>query len=161
METKKTKRIHAVNPDTGQIMKTIKMEIPKEKVFKSFEGITWDGKHLWTAFFAGFFEFLQPDRYQRAAELLEVSLLTVILEGLPQMEDTYGVFVIMGKKLPSKIDRRKILEKEHEMLRSRVFIKDIKGMNPIGLVYDGQYLWYADRKLKRVFRVISGGIEEK
>jgi len=156
----KTKRIHAVNPDTGQIVKTIKMEIPKEKGFKSFEGITWDGKHLWTAFFAGFSSsFNQIDT--ESGRIIRSIFADCNPRGIASDGRYLWSICYNGKKLPSKIDRRKILEKEHEMLRSRVFIKDIKGMNPIGLVYDGQYLWYADRKLKRVFRVYPGGIEEK
>lgn len=155
-----TKKIHAVNPDNGQIVKTIKMEIPKEKGFKSFEGITWDGKHLWTAFFAGFSSsFNQIDT--ESGRIIRSIFADCNPRGIASDGRYLWSICYNGKKLPSKIDRRKILEKEHEMLCSRVFIKDIEGMNPIGLAYDGQYLWYADGKLKKVFRVYPGSIEEK
>ncbi len=57
-----------------------------------------------------------------------------------------------GPKFPAKIDKRKILDKEQEMLRSRAFIKDLAVNDPSGLAYDGNFLWYVDRASKKTFK---------
>ncbi|MBI5042525.1 MAG: hypothetical protein HZC10_01545 [Nitrospirae bacterium] len=155
-----TKSIHAVNPDTGEVVKTIKMEIPPEKGFKSFEGIAWDGKYLWTAIYAGFSSsFNQIDTEN--GRIVRSIFADCNPRGIASDGEYLWSICYNGEKLPPKIDRRKILEKEHEMLRSRVFIKDIEERDPTGLVYDGLYLWYADRISKRAFRVYPGNVEKK
>jgi len=146
-----TKSIHAVNPDTGQVVKTIKMEIPPEKGFKSFEGIAWDGKYLWTAIYAGFsssFNQIDPE----SGRIIRSIFADCNPRGIASDGKYIWSICYNGEGLPSKIDKREILEKEHEMLRSRVFIRDIEEKDPFGIVYDGQYLWYTDRMTKRAFR---------
>lgn len=155
-----TKDIHAVNPESGQIVKTIRMAIPEEKGFKSLEGLAWDGKYLWTAIYAGFSSsFNQIDT--ESGRIVKSIFAECNPRGITSDGNYLWSICYNGEKLPPKIDRRKILEKEHEMLRSRVFIKDIEERDPTGLVYDGLYLWYADRISKRAFRVYPGNVEEK
>ncbi|MBI1811070.1 MAG: glutaminyl-peptide cyclotransferase [Nitrospirae bacterium] len=155
-----TMKIHALDPQSGQIVKTIPMEISKEKGFKSFEGMTWDGKHLWTAIYAGFSSsFNQIDT--ESGRIVK----SIFAECNPRGIASDGKYIwsicYNGENLPSKIDKRKILEKEHEMLRSRMFIRDIEGRDPVGLAYDGKYLWYTDRQLKKAFMIYPGNLEKK
>lgn len=147
-----TGKIHSVDPDSGQIIKTIKMDILKERGFKSFEGLTNDGKYLWTAYFDGFSSTLnQID--PESGKIIK----SIFADSHPRGIASNGKFIwsicYNGEKLPSKIDKRKILGKDHEMLASRTFIKDIDVRDPNGLEYAGNNLWYIDKKLKKVFRI--------
>ncbi len=155
-----TRKIHAINPINGRVVRTIKLEIPKEKGFKSLEGITWDGKYLWTAIYAGFSSSFNQINTENG-RIIKSIFADCHPRGIASDGNYIWSICYNGGNLPPKIDRRKILEKEHEMLRSRMFIKDIEGKEPTGLVYDGQLLWYADTKLKRVLRFYPGSMEEK
>ncbi len=155
-----TKKIYAINPGNGQIVKTIELAIPKEKGFKSLEGITWDGKHLWTAIYAGFSSsFNKIDT--KSGRIIKSIFADCHPRGIASDGNYIWCICYNEKNLPPKIDRRKILEKEDEMLHSRMFITDIEGKEPIGLVYDGQLLWYADTKMKRIRRLYPGSIKER
>ena len=155
-----TRNIYALNPESGQTVKTIKMEIPGDKGFKSFEGMAWDGKYLWTAFFAGF-----SSTYNRIDPETGRIIKSIFADCNPRGIASDGVYLwsicYNGEHLPSKIDKRKILDKEHEMLGSRVFIKDVDVKDPSGLAYDGQYLWYSDRTTKKIFKIYPNKTDEK
>lgn len=155
-----TKKIHKINSDNGRIIKTIEMEIPKEKGFKSIEGVTWDGKNLWIAIYAGFSSsFNQIDT--ETGRIIR----SVFADCHPRGITSDGTYIwsicYNGENLPPKIDRRKISDKEHEMLNSRIFIRDIDVRDPSGLVYDGQYLWYSDRMSKKIFKMYPQSPDKK
>ncbi|MGD9162380.1 MAG: hypothetical protein PVG39_28480 [Desulfobacteraceae bacterium] len=146
------RKIHALDPDNGQIKKTIELNIPKEKGFKSIEDLTWDGKYLWVAYFAGFsssFNQIDPETGK--------IIRSVFADGHPRGLASDGKYLwsicYNGNKLPSKIDRREILEKDSEMMASRIFIRDIEVLEPNGLEYSDNNLWYVDKKLNRIFRL--------
>jgi hypothetical protein len=147
-----TRKIHSVDPNSGQIIKTIEMDIPKEKGFKSLEDLTWDGKYLWTAYFAGFsstFNQIDPE----SGKIIRSVFADCHPRGIASNGEYIWSICYNGEKLPSKIDRRKILGKDHEMMSSRTFIKDIEVRDPNGLEYAENNLWYIDKKLKKVFRL--------
>jgi hypothetical protein len=152
--------IYAVDPENGRIVKTLKMEIPEDKGYKSVEGIAWDGKYLWTAYFAGFSSsFNQIDT--ETGRIVK----SIFADCHPRGITSDGTYIwsicYNGENLPSKLDRRKISDTEHEMLNSRIFIRDIDVKDPSGLVYDGQYLWYSDRMSKKVFKVYPQSADKK
>lgn len=140
-------------------MESIKMDIP---VKDSIEGIAWDEKRksLWVAIYAGFSSSL--NQINPVTGNIERSIYA---DCNPRGIATDGDYLLSicynRKRFPSKIDRRKIEDKDHEMLRSREFIKDIPEAEPIGLVYDGEDLWYADRMAKKVTRVTPPDTTQK
>ena len=147
-----TRKIHSVDPNNGQITKTIKMDIPRERGFKSFEDLTWDGKYLWTAYFAGFsssFNQIDPE----SGKIMRSVFANCHPRGIASNGKYIWSICYNGEKLPSKIDRRNIIGKDHEMMASRTFIKDIDVKDPNGMEYAGNSLWYIDKKLKKVFRI--------
>jgi hypothetical protein len=144
-----TKTINAIEPETGRTVKTLKMELPGEKAL--FEGLAWDGKYLWAAYAAGF-----SSSYQQIDTESGKVVRSIFADCDPRGIASDGEFLYSicynGPKLPAKIDQRKILDKEHEMLRSRSFIKKLAEKDPSGLAYDGNFLWYLDRASKKAFK---------
>jgi len=155
-----TKTLLAINPENGQTLKTLKMEIPEEKGFKSIEGVAWDGKYLWVAYAAGF-----SSSYNQIDTESGRLVRSIFADCDPRGISSDGIYIYSicynGENLPSKIDRRKILDKEHDMLRSRIFIKDIKEKDPSGLVFDGKSLLYFDRASRKTYKLILKDIKEK
>jgi hypothetical protein len=145
-------KLYAINTESGQTESTIPIHIPKEKGFKAFEDIAWDGKYLWTAISAGFsssYNQVDPE----SGEIVRSLFADCIPRGIAIHEDILWSVCYNGDNLPVKIDQRKILDKDHEMLRSRIFIKDIELKDANGLVYDGAHLWTIDRALRRAFKI--------
>lgn len=160
-EAKKT--LMKINPEDGKMEKPIKMEIPVDKGFDSIEGITWDkkAKALWVAIYAGYsssFNQIDPETGKKTR--------SVFADCHPRGIATDGEYLwsicYNDKKFPSKIDKRKIQDKEYEMFHSRTFVKDIpKEAEPNGLVFDDTHLWYADRETKTVIRFTPSDVKQK
>ena len=145
-------KLHAINLASGETTRTIPIQAPKEKGIKAFEDIAWDGKYLWTAISAGFsssYNQIDPE----SGDIVRSIFADCIPRGIAIRDGVLWSVCYNGDKLPAKIDQRNILDKGHEMLRSRKFIKDIELQEASGLIYDGTYLWTMDRKLKRVFKI--------
>ncbi|BBO16396.1 conserved hypothetical protein [Candidatus Brocadia pituitae] len=151
---KKAPILIMVDPVSGKTIKTIDMEIPEEKGFDSIEGITWDEKRkdLWVAIYAGFsssFNQINPE----TGEIIRSVFADCYPRGIATDGENLWSICYNGEKFPSKIDKRKIQEKDYEMFHSRTFIEDIpEAKQPTSLVFDGTHLWYADRKTKSAIR---------
>lgn len=149
-----TMKLHAINVETGKTTRTIPIQVPKEKGIKAFEDIAWDGKHLWTAISAGFsssYNQIDP----KTGEITRSIFADCNPRGIAIRDGVLWSVCYNGDKLPAKIDQRNILDKDHEMLRSRQFIKDIELQEASGLIHDGTHLWTMDRKTKRVFKIYA------
>lgn len=162
------KALIKINPEDGKTEKPIKMEVPVDKGFKSIEGIAWDGEYLWIAIYAGYsssFNQINPV----TGKIVKSIFADCFPRGIAIDKDGDYLWSICynGKKLPSKIDKRKIREKDckisdYEIFHSRVYIKDIeKDVDPIGLVYDGKDLWYADKVAKTATHFTPSDIKQK
>jgi hypothetical protein len=152
-----TMKIHAIDKTTGNAISTIPIKAPPEKGFKALEDIAWDGQYLWTAISAGFsssYNKIDP----ATGKILRSIFADCLPRGIAIHKGILWSLCYNGDKLPVKIDQRKILDKDHEMLRSRKFIKDIQLQEASGLTFDGAHLWTMDRKLKRLFKVYSPAV---
>jgi len=154
------RKLVAINPQTGEQRASLPLPIPKEKGFNSIEGMAWDGQHLWIAYFAGFSSTLNKIDPANG-ELLQSVFADCHPKGLESDGTHLWVLCYNGESNPAVIDQRKIMDKDHEMLRTRQFIKTIEGKAPSGLAYDGQYLWYNDQQKNRVLRVFPGNTTRK
>ncbi|KKO17956.1 MAG: hypothetical protein B6D35_10540 [Candidatus Brocadia sp. UTAMX2] len=145
-------KINLVNRQT----ELIKMEIPAKKGFKSIEGIAWDKKResLWVAIYAGFSSSLNQIN-PKTRQITKSIFSDSYPKGIATDGEHLWSICYNGEEFPSAIDQRIIQPEEHKMLRSREFIKDIPEAEPISLVFDGNDLWYADKKTKRVIRFIQ------
>jgi len=151
------RKLVAIDPKTGEQRISFKLPIPEEKGFNSIEGMTWDGKHLWVAYFAGFSSSLNKIDPTNG-ELLQSIYADCHPKGLASDGSHLWTLCYNGESKPTVIDQRKIMDTGHEMLKTRQFIKTIEGKGPSGLTYDGQYLWYNDQQKNRVLRVFPGNI---
>lgn len=148
------KTLIKIDPKSAVIVKTIPMKIPKNKGFDSIEGIAWDEKNkcLWIAIFAGFSSSLNqidPD----TGEIKRSVFADCYPRGIATDGDHLWTICYNRKNYPSRLDKRKIQGSDHEMFRSRALVKkDIKAVEPMGLVFDGKHFWYGDRKTKSAIR---------
>lgn len=147
-----TMTLSAVDPATGRVTRTLKLPVPAEKGFTSLEGLAWDGKYLWAAYFAGFSSSLnQID--PGSGRIVRSVFADCHPRGIAADGKHLWTICYNGEKLPPKLDRRSILAQEHEMLRSRVFLGDVEARDPAGLVFDGESLWLTDRAAKRTLKL--------
>jgi DNA-binding beta-propeller fold protein YncE len=146
-----TRKLVAIDPETGKQQSSFDLPIPEEKGFQSIEGMAWDGKYLWIAYFAGFSSSLNKID-PKNGELIQSIFADCHPKGIESDGTNLWTLCYNGKNKPTVIDQRPILELQHEILRSRKFIKSIDAIDPSGLAYDGNYLWYSDRQTNRVLR---------
>ena len=149
----KKMQIQALDPESGRVRNTIPLKIPEDKGFQSLEGMAWDGKFLWTTFFAGFsssINRIDPN----SGEILQ----SVFADCHPRGIASDGTYLYLtcynGDRLPAKIDRRKIADTEVDMLKSRSFVSDLDIKDPGGMAFDGQFLWVTDRLTRKAQRIL-------
>jgi hypothetical protein len=146
-------KITAVNAETGAITKTIPLNYPKEKGFNQVAGMAWDGSNLWIAIAAGFSSSInQVD--PETGDIKRTMFAECDPRGIDIRDGVLYTICYNGEYLPAKIDRRTIVDKNHEMLRSRQFILDVNLKDPGALVHDGQYLWVLDRRLNQIIKFV-------
>lgn len=146
-----TMKIYAVNPETGEITRSLPLNYPKEKGFDQVTGMAWDGNNLWIAIAAGFsssINQIDPD----TGDIKRTMFAECDPRGIDIRDGVLYTVCYNGENLPAKIDRRTIVDKNHEMLRTRQFIVDADLKDPGALVHDGQYLWVLDRRLNRIIK---------
>ena len=145
-------KILALDPDTGEVRKTLPLNYPKDKGFDMVTGMTWDGEHLWIAVAAGFSSSInQID--SSSGEIKRSMFAECDPRGIAISSDTLYSVCYNGEQRPAKIDRRKIVDKNHEMLRSRAFIIDLDLKTPSALVHDGEDLWVLDQRLNQIVKI--------
>ncbi len=142
-------KIFAVNPENGERMKTLPLRYPKEKGFQSVTGMAWDGESIWMAVAAGFsssINQIDPD----SGEIRRSIFAECEPRGIDIVDNTLFTICYNGKNLPAKIDRRRILDKNHQIQGSREFIMDLEVTDPGALVHDGRHFRVLDRETNQI-----------
>ena len=146
-----TMKIVVVNPENGKVTKSLPLNYPKEKGFKTVTGMAWDGENLWLAIAAGFSSSInQID--PGTGEIKRSIFAECDPRGITIKEGVLYSVCFSGERLPAKIDRRTITDKDFEMQRSRQFILDADLKDPGALAHDGQYLYVLDRRLNKIIK---------
>lgn len=144
-------KIMSINPATGAVIDRLPLNFPKAKGFGNVTGMAWDAGSLWLAIAAGFSSSI--NRIDPATGAITRSLYAECdPRGIAVKDGVLYTVCFNGEHLPAKIDRRTIVDQNHEMLRSREFILDIDMKDPGALVHDGRYLWILDRRQHRIFK---------
>lgn len=146
------KAVHQVGPDTGAILRTVAVPIDYDREKAVLEAAAFDGKHLWVAYFAGWSSrILRMD-----AETGEV-LQSMFAKGHPRALATDGRRLWMVSynqgRYTGVISERTIMDDADQMNLSMRFVGRTPGKEPVGLAYDGRYLWITDREMKAVDKV--------
>lgn len=144
----KHKTINKIDIKNEQIISSIKAPIPSGEGVKSLEGLTWDGKYLWSACYAGWSSTL----YQIEPENGDV-ILSFFCGCWPKGIATNGKYIwtlcYNGEKSPPIIDQRQISDKVSDLKKSRTFLHRLpKIKDPGGLTFDGKRLFILDRASK-------------
>jgi len=147
--------IGAFEPASGKVVRTIPLPIPAEKGFKSVEGLAWDGKYLWAAYYAGFSSSLnQIDPAD--GRLLRSVFADCHPRGLASNGGRLWILCLAANGAYAVIDQRPILDREHEMLKARVFLSRVDVRDSGGLAFDGTDLVVFDRAAEKLLRFPLG-----
>ena len=146
------KVVHQIEPEKGTIIHTVAVPIDFDRKKAVLEGAAFDGKHLWVAYFAGWSsKILRMD-----AETGEV-LQSMFAKGHPRALTTDGRRLWMVSynqgRYTGVISERTIMDDAERMNLSVKFVGRTPGKEPVGMAYDGQYLWITDREMKAVHKV--------
>lgn len=144
-------KIKVIDPETGEVKKSLPLNYPTEKGFDTVTGLAWDGENLWMAISAGFSSSINLID-ANTGEIKRSMFAECDPRGIDVRDGVLYTVCFNGEHLPAKIDRREIIDKNHEMLRSRQFILDAELKDPGALIHDGQYLWVLDRRLNQIIR---------
>lgn len=155
-------QLRAIDLATGEVVRSLRMQVPAEKGFKSIEGIAWDTGRgmIWAAYAAGFSSTLNRIDPQ-TGRIVQSVFADCNPRGVAADGTNLYTICYNGPDLPAKIDRRRVLGSERDMLGSRVFLGDIEGKDPKGLLFDGTTLWYADGATKRMHRLSPAGLQRQ
>lgn len=148
----KAMTLSAVDRATGQVVKTLPLPTPADKGFQSVEGLAWDGKHLWAAYYAGFSSSLN-EIDPVTGRLVRSLYADCHPRGLAADGARLWTLCSGGAKGTAVVDQRPILEREHEMLRARTFVSRVEAQDPSALAFDGRNLVILDRGAKKLLRV--------
>ncbi|WP_455203197.1 hypothetical protein, partial [Kaarinaea lacus] len=109
-------KILEVNPETGEVTKSIPLNYPKDKGFDTVTGMAWDGENLWIAIAAGFSSSInQIDT--NTGEIKRSLFAECDPKNIDVRDNALYTICYNNKHLPTKINRRDIVDKNHEMLR--------------------------------------------
>jgi len=148
----KTMMLYNINPKNGKTIRSIKAPVPDAEGEWSYEGLAWDSRYLWVAYFAGFSsKFVQVDP-KDGREVLsffcDCHPRGLASDGKNLWSISYG-----GADKSSKIDQRVISDKALDMVKSRTFQLDLPPGDLSGLSYDGQSFRYLDRRDNKIIKL--------
>lgn len=147
----KTKMIYKLEPTNGNIITKFKAPAPIGKGPWSLEGLTWDGKYLWVAYFAGYSSKInQVD--PKEGTVVQSFFSDSNPRGLASDGENLWTICYNGEKLPATVDVRSISQKSFDMTKSRIFLAKLSTMDNTGLTFDGEYLWTIDKNTRNILK---------
>jgi hypothetical protein len=147
------RQIHGFDAASGQRVKTLPIQVPPEKGYRSVEALAWDGQHLWTAIAAGFSSsYNQIDR--DSGQIVRSLFADCDPRGLAVNAGRLWSLCFNGERHPPLVDQRELSPEESAIVRSRRFLRPTAGRNPSGLFFDGQFLWALDGTTKQATRFL-------
>ena len=146
------KAVHQIGPERGAILQTVAVPIDFDREKAVLEAAAFDGKHLWVAYFAGW-----SSRILRMDAVTGEVLQSMFAKGHPRALATDGRRLWMVSynqgRYTGVISERTIMDDASQMNLSNRFVGRTPGKEPVGMAYDGRYLWITDLKMKAVHKV--------
>ncbi len=144
--------IYDINPKNGKTIRSIKAPTPEGEGEWSYEGLAWDGRYLWVAYFAGF-----SSKFVRVNPVDGQEVLSFFCDCNPRglASDGKNLWSISfgGADKPSRIDQRVISDKALDMVKSRKFTLNLPPGDLSGLSYDGQSFRYLDLREHKIIKL--------
>lgn len=141
----KTEKIYQVDPEKGSIIKGIPAPKPEGEGEWSYEGLAWDGKYLWVAYYAGFSSMISRVDQQNG-EVVQSFFADAHLRGIYSNGTNLWTLCYNGPKLPPVIDERVIGDEGFATMKTREFLGKVDIPNPRGLAFDGERFLTMDLK---------------
>ena len=151
----KNKTLNMIDLEKEEIIKSFKAPMPSGVKNGFLEGLTWDGKYLWSVCYAGWSSktyIIDPDA-EKANE--KRSFFSGCWpRGITTNKELLWTLCYNGEKFPPSIDQREISEDPIKMVKSRKFIYKLsKIKDPNDLTFDGNNIIILDRATKALYYV--------
>lgn len=144
-----TQKIYELDPRSGSVISTIDAPVVQATgAAREVAGLAWDGTHLWSGCVAGW----SSKMYQLDPKDGSVKR-SYFTKGFPRALATDGTFLWSATDNGGM--RSGLIYKYKLSDGSYVSQIDAPGRFPVALVFDGQWLWYADGETRAIYRLSS------
>jgi hypothetical protein len=147
----KTEKIVQVDPENGNVLRDIPAPKPEGAGQWSYEGLTWDGKYLWVAYFAGFSSKIVQVNPENG-EVLQDIYADANLKGIYSDGTHLWGLCYNGTNHPAVVDKRMITPSKFETAKSREFLGKVEITEPRGLAFDGNQFLTLDAQKGEIVR---------
>jgi len=140
--------LYGTDPATGRAVSVVRTPVMETKRGTSLlGGLAWDGRHLWSGFIAGW-----SSRMNRTDTCDGSVNRFIFTKGVPSGLASDGMHI--WNATHNGGIRLGLIYKYK--LSDGLYVShfDAPGYYPVGLAFDGQYLWCVDRETKQIYRIV-------